>query len=54
MPMVPLECPYCGYYITKVPVPNDDSTPLHNRSCSKCHKSFAWEGEYGRVITYKK
>lgn len=50
--MQPLECPYCGYYIRNVYAPMHQLISLSNTICTKCYKTFSWEGDLGRVVTY--
>lgn len=53
MSMQYIKCPYCHKSIGPVAI-NDkiNMSPVH-RTCSKCHKSFYWQGIYGKVKVMK-
>lgn len=54
MAMKPLKCPHCGKFVKNVAVTDSIAQmSLSHTSCSKCHKPFSWQGEYGRIVTYK-
>ena len=53
MSMQKLECPHCGYAVT-VSVNDKIKMSLNNRVCSHCHKKYAWQGVFGRIVVIKK
>ena len=50
MSMQKLICPYCGHPIKTVPVNDNIKMAINNTVCPKCHRSFAWYGNYGRIV----
>lgn len=53
MSMQVLVCPHCKNVVGTVSVNDKIKMTVNHRTCSKCHKAFAWQGEYGKIRVMK-
>lgn len=53
MSMQVLICPHCKKDSGTVAVNDNLLMSKVHKTCSKCHKRFAWQGNYGTIEIYK-
>ena len=53
MSMQYIKCPHCNNAFGPVSVNNNVTMSVVHKTCSKCHKSFTWQGDHGKVRVIK-
>ncbi|MGL4847847.1 MAG: hypothetical protein ACRC28_02815 [Clostridium sp.] len=53
MSMQDIICPHCGKSTGKRAINDNLVTGSNHVVCSKCHKSFTWQSNHGKVKTSK-
>jgi len=53
MSMQVLVCPHCHSQVGTVSVNDKVTMSVVHKTCSKCHKSFSWQGDKGKIRVMK-